>query len=164
VASYQLWRCRQNKYPVSTNHDRRKLTYRTPAFSTPDGDTDEDVLGRISRLLSVSQDQQHARKDYDSLREIFADHSRHVLIAALDYLARKVISLEERLTTLEANDPRRQTRPPSLLNCKAACDLLEMHPDTLNKYRKMGKIRALRMGKGFMYELSDLLKLAGRKA
>lgn len=121
---------------------------------------EEETVNRISRLYSFSQDEQQARRDYSSLQEFFTSNTQHVLIAAVNYLATEVEILRAEVATLKDELAKQKKPAPVLLDTDEACAYLKMHPDTLYKYRKEGKIHGLRMGRGFLYQLSDLMKLA----
>jgi|GEM_PF-5210150 len=86
--------------------------------------------------------------------------SRETLYLLIDHLSERLAELEQRVYRLEkaaAEKPENQTG--QYVSCKQACAMLNMCPATLNLRRKEGKIKALRIGKAFMYSLNDLVKL-----
>ncbi len=90
--------------------------------------------------------------------------SRELLFRLIDLLSEKVSALQDNVENLEKSIVKielelNQTKLPEFLNCKQSCKLLQMSPQTLNQRRKEGKIKAFRIGKSYMYDLQDLLRL-----
>jgi hypothetical protein len=88
-----------------------------------------------------------------------------VVFQIIDILSEKIKALEEANQSLKKSLSELRTeltspKTPEFLNCTQSCKLLQMSPQTLNQRRKEGRIKAFRIGKNYMYELADLLKLA----
>jgi excisionase family DNA binding protein len=58
-----------------------------------------------------------------------------------------------------------QKELPELLTLKQACELLQVHPNTLRNWDKSGTLKAIRIGERKLrrYKKSDLLKLMEQK-
>lgn len=100
----------------------------------------------------------------DELKEKEKPVSRDILFRLIDLLTEKVNTLEDTIECLkesfeELKTESNQPKLPEFLNCKQSCELLQMSTQTLNQRRKEGKIKAFRIGKNYMYELTELLKL-----
>jgi excisionase family DNA binding protein len=54
---------------------------------------------------------------------------------------------------------------PDFLTLKQACELLQVHPNTLRNWDKSGTLKAIRIGERKLrrYKKSDLLKLMEQK-
>ena len=58
-----------------------------------------------------------------------------------------------------------QKELPDFLTLKQACELLQVHPNTLRNWDKSGTLKAIRIGERKLrrYKKSDLLKLMEQK-
>ena len=58
-----------------------------------------------------------------------------------------------------------QKELPELLTLKQACELLQVHPNTLRNWDKNGTLKAVRIGQRRLrrYKKADLLKLMDQK-
>lgn len=58
-----------------------------------------------------------------------------------------------------------QKELPELLTLKQACELLQVHPNTLRNWDKNGTLKAIRIGERKLrrYKKADLLKLMEQK-